>query len=1099
MARDVFKGLGLVWFGMVMFLAGCGSSSDDGMKPTVYESGLRSDSRLESLGFSTPVVLNPAFDPDTFSYETTVYRTVGEIALTPKLSDRFAEVTVNGRNVEEGAETEPISLALGQTTTITIRVTAENGGTRDYMLAVYRSDKNTITSLAHVGVEGFSLVPKFEENPDGPWDVAVPSDQANITVTATATDELARQVTINGVAFAGHTGTVENIGLTPGATRAVVITVDAQEDGISKSYVIKAARAGGEVDSGGDDPGGEDPVEELSRNVDLSSLTLRYGYTTLALTPDAGQATPVTVPWDCSRVTVAAKAVEAPVVTVNGGASPASVEVYRHQSNTVTIHVVAEDGTGADYVLAVERAISQETGLANFGVSSGRHTMASWFSVDQDGPWYCLLRYDEETYSFSAETKDGLAQITSATMNGNTIPIRYGGSETLSIDGGDIHDITFTVTAEDAVTSQTYELRVYRHNSSLNISGNLDDLEVYYSDNANGRVDLLSGFSASTFSYGIQGEIPNGVSSVTVLPHEINSAQLISVNGYATAGTNWPNDAAGQVPVDIPILPGPNTITVYSQSPNGADNLDINTREYVVTLTRAYAGNADLAHLTILGLTNALDLDSPSGDLGSMTMEEGNQTLTLTATAQDPHVTGITVTAENGNGDVATSDLPNGLPVDLTLSSGQTVLLITVMADDGITSRAYTLSVSTPLSDDTSISRISTTDGIASGGGTDWRISIGQGVSQVGFSVVLGSDKAHLAVRDSGDNVIAPDSPGSNAYTVTVPAEDNTVFSLDVTAENGDVRRHTLTIKPPVPMDEEGTGRLSDIRVSMGSMFESPRPLNLDFTEPVMDGDESVFSPDIFTYDVLVYGFDTVKFRVKAQEGTGVASVTVNGIPADITGASPTQVFLYNGKGYVTPVEILVTDDNGDEVAYVVHVKLLNIYEFFRGIYAGLMNEVYDSKWDPKKPSGLGDDITIDGLVSGNLHWYTEPSNNGCIADSVMNLTQYNDGQFGVNHVNGGIVVVGETIGCFSAQKTGYITGGYRIYTPEGDFLSGLDYHLYSDEAEKVERDDAYTDCTYMGETVRMKYYHTSNVKSESPFNPVYYPDYDYYSYWVLE
>lgn len=1106
MEKKQIRSIVLLGFAVLLFITGCGSSSDDGMTATDYESGLRSDCRLESLEFSTPVALIPTFDPETLFYEISVYKDTESLSITPRLYDRFSKMTVNGTALENGGQSPPVALSLGSTTPLAIIVTAENGDTREYTITIYRSDKSTITSLASVRVPGLDLIPAFKNNPKGPWEVVVPAEQAAITVSVTATDALCRQVMINGVAFEGPRGMIEDIALEPGITRAIVITVNAQEEGVSDSYVIKATRAGDttgpdEEDPDDDDTGGGDSGGTLSGNVELSGMTLRYGSTMRQITPVAGQATPVSVPWDCSKVTISAHAAEAPAVTINGGKSPATLDILRHQSNQVTLHVVAENGSYADYVLNIKREVSGETALANFDVNSERNTTVSWFSVDKDGPWYCLLRHNVAAYSFSAETLDSWAQITSAALNGEEIPITYGGSETLNIEKGDIHNISFTVTAEDPTVTRSYEVRVYRHRSALAMNGNIRDLEVYYMDDEGDRVNLLSGFSSNTFTYTLEEELPNTVSALSVLPYENNPAQLISVDGYATAGSNWPDDAEGQLPVNIPVPPGTHTITVYSQSPNGADSMDINTREYNVIVTRGYSGNTALTHLSIQGLTEVLDLDNPSGQLGGFTPETGLSSLVLTATAQDPHITGIDLRITRDTGESSTLPLSNGWPVDIAVESGVTTLEISVTADNSVSVTTCSLKVNTPLSSDTGIIGIQTADGTVSGGSDDWHLRMAQAAQEVALTVIPSDPAARLILADWAGNPIAPQSEGTMDYTVPVSGTTESQFDLTVTAENGEVQVHTLTIEPPLSEDDQGMGRLSNISVTMGDKFESPRPLNLDFTEPVLDSDPSVFSPSIFSYDVLVYGFDTVKIRVTAQEGTGVEAVTINNIKAeDITGTSPTQAFLYNGNGFVTPVNIVVTDKNAQTVTYTLHVKLLNIHEFFRGVYGGLMNEVYDSKWEPMKPSGLGDDITVNGDVSGKLHWYTKASTNGCIADSIMNLTNYNDGQFGVNHVNGGIVVVGETLGCFDAQKTGYVTGGYRIYTPEGDLIAYLDYHLYSYQADKVERDDAYTDCKYMSNTpVRMKYYHSSNPKSESPFNPEYYPDYDYYSNWVLE
>ena len=49
---------------LVLMLSGCGMSDDAGMSQTQFESGLRKNCNLESLDFSTPVMLSSEFDPE---------------------------------------------------------------------------------------------------------------------------------------------------------------------------------------------------------------------------------------------------------------------------------------------------------------------------------------------------------------------------------------------------------------------------------------------------------------------------------------------------------------------------------------------------------------------------------------------------------------------------------------------------------------------------------------------------------------------------------------------------------------------------------------------------------------------------------------------------------------------------------------------------------------------------------------------------------------------------------------------------------------------------------------------------------------------------
>ena len=643
--------------------------------------------------------------------------------------------------------------------------------------------------------------------------------------------------------------------------------------------------------------------------------------------------------------------------------------------------------------------------------------------------------------------------------------------------------------------SQTYATRIRRHQYIASLpSGDINSLDVYYFDGTGATQNILSGFSSSTYNYSTN-EIPNEITGVIFQPYEKHTGEHISVNGYSSMGTDWP--LAGSIPVTIPVNPGPNAIKIYSQNAMGSTAQGKYTREYTVNINRAYTEIPDLANLTIENLTTDFNVDSPATTTYSLSTATGIRSVLITPTAIDMNVSDITANVTTGRGNSHTISMANSESSEIVVEPGENSISIVVTADNGTATQTYTLSITTPESSDTSIQRIQSFIGASEGTGDQWKIKIGDGVTEIDFLPVLGDASSTVILKDIDSTIIEPISVNPSRYAPSVSSGNDTVFTLEVTAENGAIQTHTLTVSPPVSGGGSGSGRLSDIAITMGSFYATPRPLYLSFNSPVTDGTASVFSPSVYDYSAVVYGFDSIKISATAKEGTDVSTITVNGADADITGATPTDLYLYSGQGYVTPVQIVVTDSSGGTMAYVVQVKLLNIYEFYRGVYGSAMNITYDTKWAPIKPSGLGADEKVDGTVSGKLHWYVKSSSNGCTADSIMNLTNYNDGQMGLPHNNGGIVVAGETLGCFTAAKTGYVTKGYKIYTPEGDFVSDLGYHLYAYKGDKIEKDDAYTDCTYMGETIRMKYYNDSNPLSKSPFDPAYYPDYDYYSSWT--
>lgn len=1082
--KSILGVAGIIAFCLVCW--GCGPSPDSGHNVS-YKSGLRSDTTLASLDFSEPVILSPSFSPEVIDYSAYVYNSVNEIAVTPRTTDRFAVLSVNGSALESGEESDLVPLEAGQTRSIDIRVTAENGDEKQYLVRVSRSDKSMETCLSDLVVDSGILEPAFDESPEGPWTVSVPRDQWGLTVSMTACDENVRSVTIDNTPFQEETGT-KTIALDPGVTKTVILKVDAEEEGISTSYVLRATR---------DD-------YEPSDQTEITSIALAWeGAAAPILVPSitSNEDMHVAVPWNWDTVTVTPAPVDPPdgkgypVITVDDHAVPYGVAVERGTPRTLTIHVVAEDrDTTRDYRLVIEREACTDTSLAGLDLVSDYHTLVSWFSVDQDGPWYALLRYNVESYRIMAETRDPLAVVTARFQGG--APIAFSGSESdsIAIDKQTVHIIDFTVTAENPEYSQDFRLTVFRYEFETGLGGDLQGLRISTDADPSTPLTLSPAFDPEIYDYNLVQVLPDTVGSLVFDPTQSHEGQIISVDGYGTAADSWPQ--AGQTPANVPIKPGNNTLTVYSQSAIGTATLDRYRSQYRIHVFRAYSGDASLSRLRVEGLTEDIDVEGPVTGTYDMATPEGVRTISVTPTTQDPYASSVSAHVVTGKGQVYTMAMASGETSALSLESGVNQVNLTVVADDGVSSETYVLRVKTPVSSDASISYVHPETGAIQGNGHPWRLIIDEPVAQAEFTIVPGDSLAGILLIDGSGEVVTPADGASHRYKVDLLPDEDMVFTILVTAENGNTETHDLIVCPEIATEETGAGRLSGITVTMGQINSSPRPLNLAFDQPVTDGDASVFSSSVFDYAVVVYGFDTVNVAVTTDEGTGVSSVSINGADADVTGAVPTPVYLYNGKGYVTPVKIVVVDGAEDIRTYTVHVKLLNIQEFFRGIYGVSINTVMDSKWSLEKPSGLGSDVVIEGDVSGRLHWYVDPSTNGCVADSIMNVVNYNDGQIGLAHNNHGFVANGETLGCLNSSKTGYLTGGYRITTPEGGIVADLDYHLYIYLGDTAEAADSYTDCTYMGQTVRMRYYGSGSPMGQSPFDPAYFPDYDYETSW---
>ena len=207
-------------------IAASDGNADINVADAVYSATIAapasSDNALKSLTVSNATI-SPAFSAGTTSYTAEVPFDVSKLDVKAEANDSKAKVSISSPN-----------LVPGSTTKVTITVTAENGSTKTYTIAVTRAqDPNYVagsnTDLAGITVEGFLLSPAFSlENTE--YVIWLPYETENITIGATAVDSKA-SVTVEGG---------EN--LAAGADNVIKVICTA-EDGTQKIYTIIAKRA----------------------------------------------------------------------------------------------------------------------------------------------------------------------------------------------------------------------------------------------------------------------------------------------------------------------------------------------------------------------------------------------------------------------------------------------------------------------------------------------------------------------------------------------------------------------------------------------------------------------------------------------------------------------------------------------------------------------------------------------------------------------------------------------------------------------------------------------------------------------------------------
>ena len=256
------------------------------------------NANLSSLSIS-PGRLSPGFSASETSYNARV--SADEVTVAYRLSDTAggasAEITAPTDNTVDGMD---VTLeAESNTTTITVQVTAEDGSTKDYSIAVYhvRANPNTDATLSALGIAAIpaagtngeaaistniSFVPATTE-----YKVRVETNVEMLTVTATATDDGAI-VTLPRDQNANVDG--NQVFLRKGALTTFTVSVVAEDPASTMTYTVEVYR-NSDVDA------------ELSDDADLTRLSLSAG----ALSPSFEKdmlAYDATVASDVDEVTV---------------------------------------------------------------------------------------------------------------------------------------------------------------------------------------------------------------------------------------------------------------------------------------------------------------------------------------------------------------------------------------------------------------------------------------------------------------------------------------------------------------------------------------------------------------------------------------------------------------------------------------------------------------------------------------------------------------------------------------------------------------------------------------------------------------------------
>ncbi|MEJ8303877.1 cadherin-like beta sandwich domain-containing protein [Saccharibacillus sacchari] len=774
------------------------------------------DATLSNLAINQGV-LTPTFASGTTSYSATVAYTVNSINVTPTVNQANATVKVNGTTTTSGSA-HAVALSVGSNS-IPVVVTAQDGSTsQTYTITVTRAAASTNANLSGLSLSSGTLTPTFDAGTTS-YSASVANTTTSITVTPTTSSTNAT-VTVNGTTVTSGSAS-SSIGLAVGSN-TISVVVTAQDGSTTKTYTLTVTRAAA-----------------TSTDATLSNLAVNQGTLSPTFAPGTTSYS-VSVPNNATSINVTPTVNQAnATVTVNGATTTsgsAQTIPLAVGSNTIQVVVTAQDGsTTKTYTITVTRAAAASTDATLGSLAVNQGTLSPSFA---SGTTSYSVSVVNSVSSINVTPTVNQANAT-VTVNGTTTT--SGSAQTIPLAVG-ANTIQVVVTAQDGSTTKTYTITVTRA-AAASTDATLGSLAV-------NQGTLSPSFASGTTSYSVS--VANSVSSINVTPTVNQANATVTVNGATTTS------GSAQT---IPLAVGANTIQVVVTAQDGST-----TKTYTITVIRAASTNATLSALTISAGTLSPTFSSSITNYSS-NVSNATTSTTITPTSTENTAT-ITVNGTTTTSGSSTTSIP--------LAVGANTIQVTVTAEDGNTTKTYTITIVRQGSSNNDLNNLTISAGTLSPvfapGTTSYTTSVPNATTSVTVTPTLADNTANVTVN--GSYV----SSGSASGTIALSTGSNTI-SIVVTAQNNMTQTYTIQVT------RLQNPNLSNLTISAGTLT------------PAFDADQLSYTATV--------EYASSSIQVTPTTVGTPQTLTVDGISA--TSGSPTTVSLSVGSNSV-PVVIAMSD-----------------------------------------------------------------------------------------------------------------------------------------------------------------------------------------------
>lgn len=817
---------------------------------------------LAGLSVTKCGTVNIAFSADTTAYGTfTQGYNVASYTVTAEKAESAQTVTINGT---AGLEVNG-ALSVGQNT-ITIEVTAENGITKkDYTIAIVRDAKETdpptdssdITGGTVSGSDGSTVI--FDK-PIGPdthsYTGTVENGTSTISLDGLTTNTgAATTITVNGEPY---TGDISQIPLNEGDN--VIIVVVHGADGYDQTYEFNIRRKTSTADLEGltviwngvnENQISFDPAKTA---YDLSSTPLDYAVSS------------------CTVITTAKNGYQS--ISINGETASSKSVALPIGASTATVSVTAEDGvTKKDYTVALFRKGSNSP--KDIQLVCGDINMR----FDASTTEYPLTAASSIDTAHIMVTKEDESQSIVITAVGKEMP-ELSGDFSL---GYGLNTVTVKVKAS-GVEDKTYTLKITRTDTANSTDATLRSIGMT-------GIVLIPRFDRNTLSY--SAEVSSEISSTDVLPVAYNAAATVKVNGTPVTAAKTVSLAAGK-----------NTITIDVVAQNPA-----HTQTYTVTVYRADGIKSNNSALTGISVSPAEaelgTIFSPSVLSYSANVENSISRVSISPqkaeAAQSVTVNGISVDYSSASVSV---------PVDLGV--GKNTVEINVSAEDGISTRTYTLTfnrANTGVSNNANLSSLTISSGTLlpsfNKNCLEYQAFVNASVATIDVTPTVAAAASSVAVNFET-------AVSGSAKSVPLGAKGtDTIIKVTVTAQDGTTRTYTLTVNRATE-EWSNNATLSSLSISKGTMLPSFSSSQLEYVANV---DSTVNSVTLTAVQAVGGTNSKVTFNGNTSGTVSLSSgrniIEVRSVAADGVATMTYTVQVYRREAGITLYFLMPSDWKG--------------------------------------------------------------------------------------------------------------------------------------------------------------------------------------------